>query len=236
MIIKKFMNYSDGIRFVKTRFCCSSSKNMLKRECRRYLEIGMVISLVFMILVFQAWKIVDVQTDVKESVDLAIQVEEIPQTIQQKTVPPPARPVVPIATEDETIPEDETIMITDIDFEEIPPPPVQPEQVNNTSPVFVAFEEPPQPVGGTSAIQANLEYPEVARRAGIEGMVVLYVFIDERGRVGDIKVMKSLSLSTMHEAAIEAVKKVRWKPATNRDKAVAVWYSVPVNFSLKHHS
>ncbi len=36
---------------------------------------------------------------------------------------------------------------------------------------FVAVEQMPEPIGGIAAIQKNVHYPEIAKRAGIEGRV-----------------------------------------------------------------
>jgi TonB family protein len=98
---------------------------------------------------------------------------------------------------------------------------------------FVEYDTPPMPVGGFAAIQRNLRYPEIARKAGIEGRVILYILIDESGQVRDTRVVQSLGQAGCDEAAIEAVKSVRWKPAMQRDKPVKVWVAIPVIFRLK---
>ena len=98
---------------------------------------------------------------------------------------------------------------------------------------FVPFNEPPEPIGGFAAIQRNLVYPEAARRAGIEGTVILHVLIDENGNVADTWVLKSLGNSDCDEAAVAAIKKTKWKPAMQNGKPVKVRISVPVIFRLR---
>ena len=48
---------------------------------------------------------------------------------------------------------------------------------------FVVVERMPEPIGGMQAIYDRVKYPEIARRAGIEGRVVLQFIVDETGRL-----------------------------------------------------
>ena len=57
--------------------------------------------------------------------------------------------------------------------------------------------------------------------------------IDENGRVVDTKILKSLGNNGCDEAAVAAIKSVKWKPAKQRDKPVKVWVGIPVVFMLK---
>lgn len=97
---------------------------------------------------------------------------------------------------------------------------------------FVPFDEEPTPVGGFTAVHKNLQYPEIARKAGIEGAVLVYARINENGDVTDTKVLKSLGDNGCDEAAVEAIKKTKWNPAKQKGKPVAVWVTVPVRFKL----
>ena len=60
-----------------------------------------------------------------KSEKVIIQIEDIPETRQERRPPPPPRPVVPIASQSDDIPDDATIMETDLDFglDDLPPPP-----------------------------------------------------------------------------------------------------------------
>jgi TonB family protein len=74
-------------------------------------------------------------------------------------------------------------------------------------------------------------YPEAAQRAGLEGLVVLRATIDERGRVGDLEVLRGLGLG-LDEAAVAAVRHWRFRPATRAGKPVKVIYILSVYFRL----
>ncbi|MBN2010419.1 M56 family metallopeptidase [candidate division KSB1 bacterium] len=96
---------------------------------------------------------------------------------------------------------------------------------------FVAYDEPPQPIGGFVMLQKNLVYPETARKEGVEGKVMLQVNIDESGIVQHVNIVQSLN-AECDEAAINAVKSTKWEPARQQDKSVAVWVSIPIVFKL----
>lgn len=75
------------------------------------------------------------------------------------------------------------------------------------------------------------EYPQEARDARIQGVVVLEVVIDSAGSIADIKVIRGLPLGVT-EAAIEAVRQWRFEPARLNDEPVAVQYVLTVRFRL----
>jgi protein TonB len=231
--------YEDGIQLLTNRFaCCPLDKERLARRettNRKNFELGLVISLAMTIICLSIWKRSETkEVSPRKTQSIIDVVDEIPRTVQTHRVPAPTRPSVPIASEDESIPEDETIELTDIDFTEVPlPPPPPDEDIDDGTPIFVPYDEPPEPIGGMAAIQANLVYPEIARKAGIEGLVILHIQVDETGVVKRMRVVKSLDPHNLDEAAKDAVRNVKWKPAKQRDKPITVWISVPIRFSLQ---
>jgi protein TonB len=202
----------------------------LKLQYKKVLELGLIVSLSLHVLFMQAFKKFEVRMVQKTAKMKALEVEEIPQTQQQKEAAAPSRPSVPIASEDEDIPEDETIEITDLDLEAEPPPPPPPDDGQI---VFVPYDEAPMPIGGFQAIQRRLVYPEIARKAGVEGRVLVWAQVDVDGSVIRTKVVKSLGPNGCDEAAVNAIKSVDWKPAKQRDRPVKVWIAVPVDFKLR---
>jgi TonB family protein len=73
-------------------------------------------------------------------------------------------------------------------------------------------------------------YPNEARNAGIEGVVLIQALVIEDGSVADTRLVKSLP--GLDDAAIASVRQWRFKPALAHGKPVAVWVAVPVSFSL----
>lgn len=168
---------------------------------------------------------------IEQSFEEVIETVDIPPTEQFEAPPPPSRPSIPVESEDEDIAEDITIEETELEsFEwEAPPPP--PEEGPTIR--FIPYDEPPVPIGGYTAIQRNVHYPEIAQEAGIEGTVIIQAFVDKNGRVQETVVLKGIPNTGLDEAAADAIKRTRWKPAKQRDRPVGVWISVPVNFILK---
>ncbi|MCA1582415.1 MAG: TonB family protein [Acidobacteria bacterium] len=103
--------------------------------------------------------------------------------------------------------------------EEVPSGPEAPE----------TSDEPLQPPELLSKV--NPVYPEVARRAGVDGTVVLDVQISERGRVEDVQVLRGLPLG-LSESAAEAVRHWQYRPARGRSGPVAAHKTVRIVFTL----
>ena len=189
----------------------------------RLATLGSVSLLIFTFLIYPRY------LGMLELEDVELQeilIENIPQTQQIERPPPPARPSVPVESEDEDIADDLTIEETDLDnFEawDAPPPPPEGPRVK-----FIPYDDPPQPLS-----QIRPVYPEIAQEAGIEGTVVVQVFIDLRGRVKDTIILKGIPNTGLDEAAISAIRKTRFRPAKQRERPVGVWISIPVNFRLK---
>ena len=155
-----------------------------------------------------------------------IETFDIPQTEQIKIPEPPARPSVPVASEDEFFDEDVTIEDTDFDdFEDWDAPPPPPSEGPKVK--FIPYDKPPKAI-----IPIRPIYPEIAQEAGIEGTIYIQFFINEKGNVTEAWVQKGIPNTGLDEAALIAVQKSRWKPAQQRDKKVGVWQTVPVKFEL----
>ena len=77
-------------------------------------------------------------------------------------------------------------------------------------------------------------YPEMARRAGIEGFVWVNVLLDKKGKVRDVKIkIDSGANAGFEEAAIKAAKQTSWKPAISNGQPVALWVSYKIIFTLR---
>ena len=198
---------------------------------RRTLEFSLVLSLAFIIILFLGWRRFTKRTRIVEEQEIVFQIENIPTTQQSRPRPAPSRPSVPIPSEDEEIPEEATIEFTNLLFDDEPlplPPPPDDEDVI----LFVPFDEPPTPVGGRAAVLRNIKYPEIGRRAGIEGTVVLHCYVDEKGEIQKFRVIKDLGFGDFVEAAKKGILSVKWNPAKQRERPIAIWYSIPIQFTL----
>ena len=75
------------------------------------------------------------------------------------------------------------------------------------------------------------DYPDEARKARFQGSVLVYVEVDEQGRIRSVRVEKPAGLG-LDEKAIEAVKQWRFRPATRDGRPVAVPARIDVSFHL----
>lgn len=75
-------------------------------------------------------------------------------------------------------------------------------------------------------------YPEQARLARVQGVVIVEAVIDEHGDVSNVRVLKGLPLG-LDGAAVAAVKQWKFAPATLQGKPVAVYFLLTVNFKVE---
>ena len=190
----------------------------------RITSLVSVVLLVFLLLLFPRF---GGKMTLEEQAQIIIEQIDIPQTQQINRPPPPARPSIPIESESEDISEDLTMDELDLEsFEawDAPPPPPSGPQVK-----FIPYDDPPVP-----KTPIRPKYPEIAQEAGIEGTVYVQAFIDKKGRVKEVNVVKGIPNTGLNEAAMEAIRKTRFRPAKQRERAVGVYISIPVHFKLKN--
>lgn len=111
-----------------------------------------------------------------------------------------------------------------------PPPPVQQAQVVSKGPVRVGGELQ------TPALLKRVgpEYPELAVRAQLEGVVILEAIVDQQGHVEDVQVLRSIPL--LDNAAKAAVRQWQYSPLLLNGKAERFIVTVTVSFKLKRQS
>lgn len=78
-------------------------------------------------------------------------------------------------------------------------------------------------------------YPEMARMAGVEGVVTLWVYVDAQGIVREVELMQGSEVSSLDEAAMSAAMNTGWNPARNNNAPVGVWTTLRYNFSLSEY-
>ena len=211
----------------------------LKRHYTVFLETGLIMSLLLFLGITQlplhhgssgelTW------SDEQE----VVQMEKVEQTVQKERPPAPPRPPVPVE-----VPNDEVVeeVIPDIDAElrlseqiELPPPPParEGETEDKEEDFFVIVEQMPKLIGGIQALQQKIRYPEMARKAGIEGRVIVQFIVNEKGEVENPRVVRGIGGGCDKEA-LRVVRNARFKPGMQRGKTVRVQYSLPVVFILQ---
>ncbi len=93
----------------------------------------------------------------------------------------------------------------------------------------------PVPIGGMQAIQDKLVYPEHAKLYGLEGIVVVIATINTEGNAIAFKIVSGIGLGC-DEAAIDAIKKTRFIPGTDKGSIVESDVTIKVEFRLNEKS
>ena len=209
----------------------------LKRHYQRVVETSMIAALVVCIVAFKYFPEMSKENVKLEAPQELVNVEDVVNTKQESAPPPPPKPPIPIEAPSDDVLEDIEISQTDLDVNEqvsAPPPPPKQEakQEDDDAVFFVAVEEQPEPIGGIEAIQSKIVYPEIAKRAGVQGRVFIKAFVDETGTVKKAEVIKGIGAGC-DEAAVAAVMQTHFKPGKQRGKAVKVQVSIPIVFKLQ---
>jgi len=76
------------------------------------------------------------------------------------------------------------------------------------------------------------DYPEIARRAGLEGTVLVHALVDVYGRVDRTEIIQGVH-PLLDRAAQAAALRCRFTPAKQREFAVPVWVAIPYRFKLR---
>lgn len=208
-----------------------------KDDNRLLRKTGIIAAVVHVIIFFITFPSIARDINVEKKKPKVFVIQQVrfkpPPPKQEQQIPKPKAKKVPIPdpTPDEPepirIPEpEENIEIPDIDDLVIAmpdaPPPI------NTGPIFVTGDVQ-KPVK-ISDVQP--QYSEIARKARIQGVVILQTIISKEGVIEDVKVLKGLPMG-LEEAAVAAVKQWKYKPATLNGKPVAVYFNLTVNFQLQ---
>ena len=227
----------------------------LNRDSGLYFVIGLTIVL------FVTWRALEyksydnVHQEIVQLIDTETLDEEVPKTEIIRTTPPPPPPAAPEVIEviedteevEETIIESteisqETVVAeidldaSDIDVEEAEEEIVVPFAIIEEVPVFPGCENAADKKACFNEmvqkhVQKNFMYPKTAEELGIEGRVFVQFVIGRDGVIGDIKT-RGPDPSLEKEAKRIIASLPQMIPGRQRNRAVSVPYSVPINFKL----
>jgi protein TonB len=223
-----------------------TEKASLENKKLLFVEIGLVISLLVTFLAFE-WKQEEISvSNLEDTTEIEAEEEIIPIT-QDTPPPPPAEVKIPILSDqidivDDNIELENTVMnleddanlgVEIQDYVE-----VVEEKVEEEAIPFQLVEEKPSFNGGdantfTKWVMERIVYPEIARENGVQGRVTLQFTVEKDGRVTKVKVLRGVDPQLDKEAVRVVSMSPKWKPGKQRDRAVAVTYTFPVQFALR---
>jgi protein TonB len=91
---------------------------------------------------------------------------------------------------------------------------------------FIPVEKEPELV-----VTAKPDYPEIAKRAGVEGTVYVKILVDKDGKPKKAVVVKS-STDILNDVSVAAAMKCVFTPAIQNKRPIAVWVVMPFKFKL----
>ncbi len=103
--------------------------------------------------------------------------------------------------------------------------------------IFKSVEQMPQFPGGEAALMkylsSHINYPPMAAENNIQGRVVVQFVVDKTGKVGEVKVVRSVDKDLDKEAVRVCKSLPKFTPGRQNGQAVSVWYTLPVTFKLQ---
>ncbi len=118
-------------------------------------------------------------------------------------------------------------------------PEVTKEDVNKQAKeeVFTFAEEMPSFPGGDGALYGflaqNIQYPEIAKRAGVEGQVIVTFTVSKTGQISAPRVARGIGGGCDEEALRVVMMMPRWNPGKQNGQPVNVQVTVPIRFQLQ---
>ncbi len=223
-----------------------SPKADLQNRKGLFLEIGLVISLLLVVIAFKyapdEYRIEAVEQE-------AVFVEEEIVEITRNELKPPAPPKkieIQVFNDILDIVTNDTEVKTDISFEEfmdgldmdVNYVVVEEEEIEEDTPIIKA-EKMPTFQGGDLMkfrewVQKRLRYPQIAQENGISGRVTLSFVIEKDGSLTNIEVMQSPDRSLSEEAIRVLKTSPKWEPGKQRNQPVRVKYTLPVAFQIRN--
>ena len=192
----------------------------------REVTLGVILGISILFYIFP--RFLGEANKIATTVQQEIETFDIPQTEQIKLPEPPPRPSIPVASVDEFFDEDITIDDTDMEnFDDWEAP----QGDGNMKFEYIAREVEPSAYPGFT-VEDFVEYPELAKEAGIEGRVIIAAFINKKGVPKNVYLVKGV-FESLDQVALSAVKQSRWIPAKQQGKRIGVWVNIPVSFKLK---
>lgn len=153
--------------------------------------------------------------------------------------PPPPEPPPPPPPEPKPVPMPKPLPKAPpseraIKAPEPPPPPPVEAPVEPQKPA----EPPPAPVLPPNADASELNnpapgYPDLSRRLGEKGTVTLEILVKANGTVGEVKIKESSGYKRLDKAAVNAIKRWRFVPASQAGTPIDYWYEIPFEFGLR---
>ena len=183
---------------------------------------------------------------VPEVTKIVIQAVVLSSPVRNKPIEKPKPPIEKIIVP-QPKPEPKKDLVKKAIEHNKPEPRVEPETVD-LAPAEEVIDEMPEPVlndfEDVAITPPNIDdasqlnnippsYPRLSKRLREEGLVILELLVLEDGSVAEIVVKTSSGFPRLDKAALAAVSKWRYTPATRQGESIAYRYEQPIEFAMK---
>lgn len=219
-----------------------SPKADLQNKRALLLEIGLVLSLAFILFAFN-WSQREKGVELL-NLDVALVEEEIIEITRQDEKPPePVKQTIAVVSDIINVVKDDSKIQTEFDFadfgeDDIVIQAAVVEEVAEEDAPFMVVEDMPKFQGGDlntfrNWVLGKLRYPVIAQENGIQGKVILTFVIEKDGTLTNIEALMSPDASLTEEAVRVLKSSPKWTAGKQRGVAVRVKYTLPVDFKLQ---
>ncbi|MFD2531854.1 energy transducer TonB [Gracilimonas halophila] len=210
----------------------SRRKIDLRKNYPIFFELGLIGALLISIAAFRFHLPSNSQSSSNIEIKEEPPVTLSPITIQKKPAPPPVLARIPVE-----IPNDDPIDPPAIDFADFNDPPsaldLPPETDDSDElEVLEIAEFMPKMEGGLEALYNDIKYPELAKRNGIEGIVIAEFIITEKGKIEDLKIVRGIG-GGCDEEVLRVIKLQSFTPGIQNGNLVKVRMKQVVHFRLQ---
>jgi TonB family protein len=206
------------------------------------IEVSAIITFVFLVAVFSLSKTISFEFTVEPEPFKEIIIDRVPDVVRSLPVSRPSIIIISteIETDEEPVIDDRTLSFGFADFEKKPLPPIRFEgtEVKPDEEIpYVSVEVKPSlslSERNKLAKAVSDNYPRLAKISGTSGSVKLTFVCTSEGHAASISIASEEPAGMgFGEAAVSALKTVRFSPGYQNDKPVSVRMTLPVTFSSK---
>ncbi|MCL2132061.1 MAG: TonB family protein [Lentimicrobiaceae bacterium] len=217
-----------------------SEKADLERKKRLFFQIGLVIALLLVFLVFEYARHKEESILGKITGFIPEDVPEIVIDAHKDTPPPPVATSLPPVVVENNIPTDDPDFGHDFKSDDTIPNviveiPDHKERTDTFAIIDFADVNPEYPGGDAARIKFlvdNIKYPRHAIELRIEGRVMLGFVVEPDGNISNVQVLRSPDASLEEEAVRVTKLMPKWKPGLQNGRTVRVRYAMPIEFKL----
>ncbi len=221
-----------------------TNKANLDKKRGLFFQIGLVISLLVLVVVFEVGR---EKTDLsieQEIIGVNLDIEMMPIIQKEQLKPSEPRKIQSLEI---NITDDKQIIDNgkELDYNLLEELPVfsdyevnieEEQEIDFTYGTISFADEMPDFYGGRGAllkyISKNVEYPVEAQENEIQGTVYLRFVVEKDGSIGEIEIIRGVH-ELIDNEAVEVVRNMpNWKPGKQRGRKVSVWFTIPIVFQL----